>query len=445
MNRTLIKNAKIVNEMMIIEADVLINNDRIEQISPTIKAQKTYKIIDAKGKFLLPGMIDDQVHFREPGMPLKGKFITESAAAVAGGITSVMDMPNTAPLTINEAAIKDKHQLINGHSYCNYGFYLGATNDNIEDIKACDRRLICGVKVFMGASTGNMLVDNENTLDQIFKHTQTLIATHCESTPIINANEAAARKRYGNDVPINQHGLIRSREACISSTSLAMSLARKHDSQLHVLHISTAEEVALFKQLPLAQKRITAEACVHFTWFDDRDYERLGTLIKCNPAIKHSADKLAIIDGINYGNLDVIATDHAPHTWEEKQHKYFKAPSGLPLVQTALASLLTLVNQGTFSLEKIVQKTAHNVADLFKLKKRGYIREGYYADLVLVDLNHNQKIRNKDMLYQCGWTPYDGLEFSASIEKTWVNGELKWNHGKLRGDSNGRALHYKQK
>jgi dihydroorotase len=444
MNRTLIKNAKIVNEMMVIEADVLINNHRIEQISPTIKAQKTYKIIDAQGKYLLPGMIDDQVHFREPGMPLKGKFITESAAAVAGGITSVMDMPNTAPLTINEAAIKDKHQLIKGHSHCNYGFYLGATNDNIEDIKACDRRLICGVKVFMGASTGNMLVDDEETLDQIFKHTQTLIATHCESTPIINANEAAARKRYGNDVPINQHGLIRSREACISSTNLAMSLAHKHNSQLHLLHISTAEEVALFKQLPLAQKRITAEACVHFTWFDDRDYDRLGTLIKCNPAIKQNADKLAIIDGINYGNLDVIATDHAPHTWEEKQHKYFKAPSGLPLVQTALASLLTLVNQGTFSLEKIVQKTAHNVADLFKLEKRGYIREGYYADLVLVDLNQNQKIRNKDMLYQCGWTPYDGLEFSASIEKTWVNGELKWNHGKLRGDSNGRALHYKR-
>jgi dihydroorotase len=297
----------------------------------------------------------------------------------------------------------------------------------------------------MGASTGNMLVDNEKTLNKIFKHSPVLIATHCESTPIITENERRAKEKYGKHVPINQHGLIRSREACIASTNLAMSLAQKHNSKLHVLHISTAEEVALFKQLPLDQKQITAEACVHFTWFDDHDYDRLGALIKCNPAIKQRSDKLAIIDGINRGNLDIIATDHAPHTQDEKQNKYFKAPSGLPLVQTALASLLTQVNQGKFTLEKIVQKTAHNVADLFKVKKRGYIREGYYADLVLVDMDKTNTVKDKNMLYQCGWTPYAGDEFSASIEKTWVNGELKWNKGQLIGKPKGAALQYEKR
>ena len=442
MTRIVIKNAKIVNESLISEMDVSIKNNRIEKIEKGIITNNNDTIIDAQGKHLLPGMIDDQVHFREPGMPNKGRFITESAAAVAGGITSVMDMPNTSPLTVSEQAIKDKHQLIAGNSHCNYGFYLGATNDNIEEIKAIDTSLICGIKVFMGASTGNMLVDNKETLDQIFKHAPTLIATHCEDTPIITANEAAAKQQYGEDVPINQHGKIRSREACIASTQLAMSLAKKHNSKLHVLHISTAEEVELFKQSPLEQKRITAEACVHFTWFSEQDYEQLGTLIKCNPAVKQYSDKLAIIKGINYGNLDIIATDHAPHTWDEKQNKYFTAPSGLPLVQTALASLLSLVNKGKFSLEKIVQKTAHNVADLFDVVDRGYIREGYYADLTLVNMNKSQTISNDDMLYQCGWTPYDGMDFSASIEKTWVNGELKWSDGQLIGKANGKSIKY---
>ena len=443
MTRTLIKNAKVVNEMGQLESDIVIEHDKIIQIANDIAAQQNDIIIDAQGKYLLPGMIDDQVHFREPGMPHKGRFITESAAAVAGGITSVMDMPNTSPQTITQQAIIDKHNLIKGKSHCNYGFYLGATNNNIEDIKSIDTSLICGIKVFMGASTGNMLVDNEKALDQIFQHAQILVATHCEYSPMIDDNEKAAKEKYGEDVPIDQHPLIRSRAACIRSTKIAIKLATKHNAQLHVLHISTAEEVALFQQLPLAQKRITAEACVHFSWFDDRDYEKLGTLIKCNPAVKQCSDKMAIIDGINYGNLDIIATDHAPHTWDEKHNKYFTAPSGLPLVQTALASLLTQVNQGKFSIEKIVQKTAHNVADLFKVKKRGYIREGYYADLVLVDMNKPNKVKNKKMLYQCGWTPYDGEEFSASIEKTWVNGELKWSDGKLLGNANGKALKYK--
>lgn len=443
MTRTLIKNAKIVNEMMIVESDVLIKNNKIIQISSEITAKEDDIVIDAAGKHLLPGMIDDQVHFREPGMPHKGKFLTESAAAVAGGITSVMDMPNTSPLTITQKAIEDKHKMIAGNSHCNYGFYLGATNDNIEDIKTCDTSLICGVKVFMGASTGNMLVDNEQTLDQIFEHAKTLVATHCEYSPMIDNNEKAAREKYGEDIPIAQHPCIRSREACIKSTKTAIKLATKHNAKLHVLHISTAEEVALFEKLPLDQKRITAEACVHFTWFDDRDYERLGTQIKCNPAVKQCSDKMAIIDGINYGNLDVIATDHAPHTWEEKQNTYFNAPSGLPLVQTALASLLTQVNQGKFTIEKIVDKTSHKVADLFNVNKRGYIREGYFADLVLVDMNKPNKVKNKNMLYTCGWTPYDGEEFSAYIEKTWVNGELKWSDGELLGRADGKALKYK--
>jgi len=442
MIRTLIKNAKIVNENIIIESDLLIVRNKIEQISTHISPQENDQVIDASGLYLLPGMIDDQVHFREPGMPHKGRFVTESAAAVAGGITSVMDMPNTSPLTITQQAIIDKHKLIEGHSHCNYGFYLGATNDNIEDIKTIDTSLICGIKVFMGASTGNMLVDNEETLDQIFKHAKTLVATHCEYSPMIDINESNAKEKYGEDVPLSLHPLIRSREACIKSTETAIKLATKHNAKLHVLHISTAEEVELFEKLPLEQKRITAEACVHFAWFDDRDYEKLAALIKCNPAIKQYSDKMAIIDGINFGNLDIIATDHAPHTWEEKQNKYFGVPSGLPLVQTALPSLLTLVNQNKFSIEKVVQKTAHNVADLFKVKKRGYIREGYYADLILVNMNKINKVYNEDMLYQCGWTPYEGIEFSAYIEKTWVNGELKWSENQLLGDANGISLDY---
>ncbi len=442
MSRTVIKNAKIVNEMQILETDIIIKGEKIYAMGNNLSVKDNDKVVDANGMYLLPGMIDDQVHFREPGMPNKGKFITESAAAVAGGITSVMDMPNTSPLTITEQAIIDKHNLIAGHSHCNYGFYLGATNDNIEDIKSIDTSLICGVKVFMGASTGNMLVDDEKTLNKIFKHAPLLIATHCESTPIITKNEQLAREKYGKDVPINQHGLIRSRQACIASTNMAMSLAQKHGSKLHVLHISTAEEVALFKQLPLDQKQITGEACVHFTWFDDHDYEQLGALIKCNPAIKQRSDKLAIIDGITHGNLDVIATDHAPHTWGEKHNKYFKAPSGLPLVQTALSSLLTQVNQDKFTIEKIVQKTAHNVADLFNVKKRGYIREGYYADLVLVDMKKSHTVSHKSMLYRCGWTPYDGQTFSATIVNTWVNGELKWHNNKLKGEANGQKLKY---
>jgi dihydroorotase len=441
---TLIKNAQLVNEGRVHNADVLIKGQRIEKIAPEIQAPAEAEVVEAAGKYLLPGMIDDQVHFRDPGLTHKGDFATESAAAVAGGITSVMDMPNTSPLTINQAAIEDKHAHVAGRSHCNYGFYLGATNDNIEAIKSIDPTLICGIKVFMGASTGNMLVDDEQTLTAIFKEAPTLIATHCEDTPTILANEEKARLIWGENVPMAEHPNIRSREACIKSTRLATGLARKYRARLHVLHISTAEEVAMFQDLPTEQKHITAEACVHFTWFDENDYADKGALIKCNPAIKTAADRAAIIEGIKSNRLDVIATDHAPHTREEKAKPYFGAPSGLPLVQTALPSLLTQVNQGRFSLTDIVRKTAHTVADIFQVIDRGYLREGYFADLVLVDMNAIAPVKNEDMLYKCGWTPYAGSTFTARIEKTWVNGTLKWDGAKRLGTASGQPLAYRR-
>jgi len=443
-HHTLIKNAQLVNEGEIFQADVLIKNDRIEKIGADLKAPQGTTVVDARGQFLLPGMIDDQVHFRDPGLTHKGDFATESAAAVAGGITSVMDMPNTNPLTINQAAIETKHAHVAGRSHTNYGFYLGATNDNIEAVKAIDPGLICGIKVFMGASTGNMLVDDEQTLTAIFKEAPTLIATHCEDTPIILANEEKARMIWGENVPIEEHPNIRSREACIKSTRLATGLAQKYRARLHVLHISTAEEVAMFRDIPTDQKHITAEACVHFTWFDEGDYADRGTAIKCNPAIKKASDKAAIIAGIKNNRLDVIATDHAPHTREEKAAAYFSAPSGLPLVQTALPSLLTQVNQGLFTLPEIVRKTAHTVADIFQVVDRGYLREGYFADLVLVDMNAIAPVRHEDMLYKCGWTPYNGERFSARITRTWVNGRLKWDGQQVLGQASGQALRYRR-
>ncbi len=442
MTKTLIKNALIVNEMESKYGDILINNKRIEQVSNTISAKETYQIIDADGKHLLPGMIDDQVHFRDPGGTHKADFSTESAAAVAGGITSVMDMPNTNPLTISQAAIENKHSNISGRSHCNYGFYLGATNDNIEEIKAIDTKLICGVKAFMGASTGNMLVDDERTLDQIFRNCPTLVATHCEDTPIILTNEAFAHKQYGDDIPVSEHPTIRSRKACLKSTKLATSLATKHGTRLHVLHISTADEIQYLRELRKQHSNITGEACVHFLWFTENDYADKGALIKCNPAIKSAADQAEIIRGIQDRTISVIATDHAPHLLEEKARKYAQSPSGLPLVQTALPSLLTLVNQGQLDLYQTIDQITHQVADMFDVIDRGYIREGYFADLVLVDMNNSHSITNQEMYYKCGWTPYDGEVFTAQIEKTWVNGELKWSEQKLLGNTNGQALKY---
>jgi len=440
--KTLIKNALVINEYQSIATDVLIVNERIETIAPNIKASDDMQIIDARGKHLLPGMIDDQVHFRDPGGEHKADFGTESAAAVAGGITSVMDMPNTNPLTTSQQAIEDKHASIAGRAHCNYGFYLGATNDNIEVIKSIDTSLICGIKAFMGASTGNMLVDNENTLNEIFKHAPVLVATHCEDTPIIVANEAKAHNQYGDNIPVALHPYIRSAKACLKSTELATSLAIKHNARLHVLHISTGAEVNYLASLKSKHNNITAEACVHFLWFTEADYATKGAQIKCNPAIKSQEDQDIIFAGINNKTLDVIATDHAPHLLTEKALDYMHSPSGLPLVQTALPSLLSLVKQGKLNLHQTVDQVSHRVADMFNVVDRGYIREGYFADLVLIDMDKNYQIKNEDMLYKCAWTPYDGAQFSAIVEKTWVNGQLKWADNRIQNSPIGLALQY---
>ncbi|MBY5991289.1 dihydroorotase [Ferrimonas balearica] len=426
MTPTLITNAEILNEGIRQQGDLLIRNGRIEQIAGQITAPADAKVVDASGKLLIPGMIDDQVHFREPGLTQKGSMATESRAAVAGGITSFMEMPNVNPQTTNAEALEAKYNRASEVSVANYAFYLGATNDNLEDIKALDPNAACGVKVFMGASTGNMLVDKEEILDGIFANAPTPIATHCEDTPMIAALEEAARAKYGEAVPMKLHGEIRSREACIKSTKLAISLAKKHGSRLHVLHISTADELALFeagKSLDcLSKANITAEACVHHLYFSDGDYDRLGAQIKCNPSIKTERDRTAILDAVRRDVIDIIATDHAPHTWDEKQGTYFKAPSGVPLVQHALLSLFEHYHNGDLSLDTIVQKTSHAVAERFNLKDRGYLREGYMADLVLVDLDRPYPVTKENLLYKCGWSPFVGSTLRSTIAGTWVNG-----------------------
>ena len=428
MSSLVITNAIVVNEGQQTVCDVLIRQGRIEKIAKHISAEAE-SVIDAKGRYLLPGMIDDQVHFREPGLTTKGSIATESKAAVMGGITSYMEMPNTKPAAVTHSTLEDKYQLAAGKSYANYSFYMGATNDNLNEIRAMDPETVCGVKVFMGASTGNMLVDEAKTLEGIFRDAPALIATHCENTPMILINEAAARTRYGENVPFNQHGLIRSREACYASSSLAVGLAKQFDAQLHVLHLTTKEELDLFTAGDLANKRITAEACVHHLWFTDADYDRLGALIKCNPAIKTQADRDALRAAVKDGRIDVIATDHAPHTWDEKQQSYFKAPSGLPLVQYALPALLDMVKQGVFTLEEVVTKTSHAVARRYGMVDRGFIREGYWADLVLVDLNKPTIDTPDHLTYLCGWSPFNGHTFSSTICTTLVNGEIVYRNG----------------
>ncbi|MBS0591317.1 MAG: dihydroorotase, partial [Proteobacteria bacterium] len=386
MNDCLIVNADIVNDGRRFSGDVRVRNGRIESVGGSLVAQANERVVDARGRLLLPGMIDDQVHFREPGLEHKGDFFTESRAAVAGGVTSFMEMPNSKPTTTNRAALEDKYARAAAKSLANHAFYLGATNDNLEDIQRLDPKAACGIKVFMGASTGNMLVDNPATLDAIFRDAPTLIATHCEDTPTIEANLAAARNKYGSDaIPIAEHPFIRSREACIKSTRLAMELARRHGSRLHVLHVTTAEELELFAPGPADGKRITAETCVHFLHFSNADYAAKGTLIKCNPAIKLPADRAAIIAAIKDGRIDILATDHAPHGWEEKQQNYEKAPSGLPLVQSVLQCALERWFDGQLPIELLVEKFAHAPARLYDVRERGYIREGYWADLVMID------------------------------------------------------------
>src|SRR5687768_9736369 len=446
MSETLIVNARLVNEGREFEGDLRISGGRIAEIGQSLSARDGETVVDAAGRRLLPGMIDDQVHFREPGLEYKADIATESAAAVAGGLTSFMDMPNTSPPTLDATALEEKYGRAKGRAWANYGFYLGASNDNLAAIQRLNPRSAPGIKVFMGASTGNMLVDNPAILDGIFRDAPTPIITHCEDTPMIDAELARYKARYGDDIPAECHPDIRSREACIKSTELALSLARRHDSRLHVLHISTADELALFETGPLiradgSRKRITAETCIHFLRFDRADYERLGHLIKCNPAIKDAHDREALVRALVADTIDVLATDHAPHTLEEKMRPYTSAPSGLPLVQYALLAALELVHEGPLSNAQVVQKVSHAPAQLFDVRERGFLREGYFADLVLVD-DTPFTVRREDVLSKCGWSPFEGTTFHSRIAATWVNGLLAWDGEKLRGDARGQRLQF---
>jgi dihydroorotase len=446
MTDTLIVNARLVNEGREFDGDLRISGDRIAAIGSGLSAREGETVVDAAGRRLLPGMIDDQVHFREPGMEHKADIATESAAAVAGGLTSFMDMPNTSPPTLDDAALEDKYARAAGRARANYGFYFGASNDNLADVQGIDPKATPGLKVFMGASTGNMLVDDPDTLDGIFRDTPVPIITHCEDTPTIDAILAQYRDKYGDDIPAECHPDIRSREACIKSTRLALALARKHDTRLHVLHISTADELALFERGPMiradgSRKRITAETCIHFLRFDRRDYARLGHQIKCNPAIKDPADREAITRALAEDVLDVLATDHAPHTWEEKHNPYVRAPSGLPLVQFALVAALECVHEGSFGTAHLVQKFAHAPSQLFDVKERGFLREGYFADLVLVE-DTPFTVRREDVLSKCGWSPFEGTTFRSRIASTWVNGARVWDGNAVIGSAQGRRLEF---
>ncbi|OAX55721.1 dihydroorotase [Xanthomonas graminis] len=436
---TLIVNARLVNEGHETQGDLRIADGRIAAIAPQLSARDGETVVDAAGRWLLPGMIDDQVHFREPGLTHKGDIASESAAAVAGGLTSFMDMPNTNPPTLDAAALQAKYDAAGGRAWGNYGFYLGASNDNLAAIQTLDPKTAPGIKVFMGASTGNMLVDNPQTLDAIFRDAPTPIITHCEDTPTIDATLAAFKEKYGDALTPDMHPDIRSREACLKSSQLAVSLAKKHGTRLHVLHISTADELALFAPGPIQGKRITAETCIHFLRFDRADYAALGNLIKCNPAIKDASDREALIRALAEDVIDVLATDHAPHTWEEKSKPYAQAPSGLPLVQYALVAALELVHEGRLSVAQVVHKFAHAPALLFDVQQRGFLREGYHADLVLID-DTAFTVRREDILSKCGWSPFEGRTFHSKIAATWVNGALAWDGTRLVGSPNGQRL-----
>jgi len=431
-NSLLIKNARMVNEDRTTNSDLLIRRGRIEKIDSSIEANDAIPVLDADGALLLPGMIDDQVHFREPGLTHKAGIWSESRAAVAGGITSFMEMPNTLPPTTTVEALEDKYAIAAQKSLANYAFYLGATNDNLDQIRSLPPGAACGVKIFMGASTGNMLVDNETTLAGIFRDAPTLIATHCESTPLIQKNLKAALEKYGREIPLTEHPAIRSAEACYLSSQTAIALAREHDAQLHVLHLTTAREMELFEPGPIEGKSITAEICVHHLHFCSDDYPRMGNLIKCNPAIKTADDRSALRTALKDGRLDIIATDHAPHTTEEKASSdYLTAPAGLPLVQDALLSVFELYHDGVISLEDIVTKTAHNVAKRFGVLERGFLREGYWADLVIVDPQATTEVTRNNVLSKCGWSPFEGNTFRSRIVSTIINGELSWHGGNI--------------
>ena len=443
MKRILIKNARIVNENKIFEGDLLIEDNRIAKIDQNLsQVHSDTTLIDAEGKYLIPGAIDDQVHFREPGLTHKADIYSESRAAVAGGITSYIEQPNTKPAAVTLEELEKKYDRAKETSVANYAFNLGATNDNIEEIKKADPKRIPGVKVFMGSSTGNMLVDEEAALNRIFGESPLMVITHCEDEETISFNFEQYKERYGDDIPIEFHPEIRSREACFKSTSLAIELAKKHGTRLHVYHISTAEEAALFSNKPLEEKKITAEVCVHHLWFSAEDYAELGTRIKWNPAVKEISDREALWKALKEGRLDVIATDHAPHTLEEKKNVYTKAPSGGPLVQHALPAMMEFVRDEELSMEMLVTKMCHNPAGIFNIKERGFIREGYFADLVLLDSSRPWKVNSDNILAKCGWSPFEGVTFRARVTHTFVNGQLVYDNGKVIDGKKGMRLEF---
>ncbi len=440
MKKLLIANARLVNEGETKDADILIKGERIEKIGSGLSSGKNVQVLDAKGKFLLPGMIDDQVHFREPGLTNKGDLATESTAAVAGGVTSFMDMPNVNPQTTTRDALADKYEIAAGRCRANYAFYLGATNRNIEEIKALQVGESCGIKAFMGASTGDMLVDDPQALELLFEHASVIVLTHCEHTPTIRDNEARAKAEFGAAVPMSEHPKIRSATACLLSSSQAVNLARRHDALLHVLHLTTAIEMGLFSKAHRDDKRITAEVCVHHLWFDESRYKDLGARIKCNPAIKTAEDRAALLKAVNEDRIDIIATDHAPHTISEKGKSYFKAPAGLPLVQHALLCLFDLAKDRKLTYEKIVDKTSHAVADIFGVVDRGYVREGYFADLVLVDPYKQYAVSSLNLLAKCHWSPFEGYTFSSTIDTTIVNGTIAYQDGVVSDEIAGQRF-----
>lgn len=444
--KILIKNAKIVNENQIIESDLLIENDLISRIEQNISEDNIDNVIDASGKYLLPGIIDDQVHFREPGLTHKGDIESESRAAIAGGVTSFIEQPNTVPNAVTQELLEEKYQIASEKSFANYSFSMGGTNDNLEEVLKTNPKNVAAIKLFLGSSTGNMLVDNPDTLEEIFSKVKMPICVHCEDEATIRKNTEFYKEKYGEDIPMKFHHLIRSEEACYLSSSKAVELAKKTGARLHIYHLSTAVETSLFRNdIPLKEKKITAEVCVHHLTFNDADYETKGTLIKWNPAVKTQNDKDGLWEALLDDRIDVIATDHAPHTWEEKQNVYTKAPSGGPLVQHSLQLMLENFHNGKISLEKLVEKMCHNPAILFQVEKRGFIREGYKADLLLVDLNETYTVAKENLLYKCGWSPLEGTTFHSKITHTFVNGKLAFENGKVAEQKHGERLLFDRK
>jgi len=442
MSKFLIKNAKIVNEGVIFEGDVLIEDEFIKEIAESISLKSSdYTIVDAEGNFLIPGVIDDQVHFREPGLTHKGTIESESRAAVAGGITSFIEQPNTVPNAVTQELLADKYKIASETSYANYSFMMGGTNDNLEEILKTNPRNVAGIKLFLGSSTGNMLVDNQEVLEKIFSSTKMLIAVHCEDEATIKANLEKYTEEYGEDIPVKYHHLIRSEEACYISSSKAIELAKKTGARLHGFHLSTAKELDLFtNKIPLEDKQITAEVCVHHLWFTNADYETKGAFIKWNPAVKTEKDKNALWQALLDDRIDVIATDHAPHTLEEKQNKYKNSPSGGPLVQHALVAMFEAHLKGMISVEKIVEKMCHNPAKIFKIEKRGFLKVGYFADIAIVNTHQPWTVNKDNILYQCGWSPFEGTNFKSRVMHTFVNGKLIYTNGKVKQQKVGQRL-----